>query len=198
MERRGVAKSGLIFHAIESSDGFYEMPLVPSKNRSRMNVPFRIVGGPSVSEGRQRELTEEFLIRCWEEGLVGLRTMTPFFFASIRLAMSLYLAPGASRTVDRLLEVLGLGDTCFVRSILFTGLRIAASCAATISSRACFTGVVNSACLSARKILSAIAPSDEERVRGMLPSPSRRRLIVVAICVAFCFAISVSALALAN
>ena len=89
MERRGVAKSGLIFHAIESSDGFYEMPLVPSKNRSRMNVPFRIVGGPSVSEGRQRELTEEFLIRCWEEGLVGLRTMTPFGFGT-HLRASLY------------------------------------------------------------------------------------------------------------
>ncbi len=42
--------------------------------RSRMNVPFDIMGGSDVSE----EMTNKFIIEAWEKGIVGLRTLTPF------------------------------------------------------------------------------------------------------------------------
>jgi phosphoserine aminotransferase len=39
--------------------------------RSRMNIPFNIKGG-------DEKLTDKFLIQSWNEGMVGLRTLTPF------------------------------------------------------------------------------------------------------------------------
>jgi phosphoserine aminotransferase len=36
-----------------------------------MNIPFNINGG-------DKKLTNEFLIQSWNEGMVGLRTLTPF------------------------------------------------------------------------------------------------------------------------
>jgi len=36
-----------------------------------MNVPFDVAGG-------DEETTRDFLIQGWEQGIVGLRTLTPF------------------------------------------------------------------------------------------------------------------------
>ena len=36
-----------------------------------MNIPFSIKGG-------DEKLTDEFLIQSWNQGMVGLRTLTPF------------------------------------------------------------------------------------------------------------------------
>ncbi len=36
-----------------------------------MNIPFNIKGG-------DEKLTDKFLIQSWNEGMVGLRTLTPF------------------------------------------------------------------------------------------------------------------------
>ena len=36
-----------------------------------MNIPFNIKAGDKI-------LTKEFLIQSWNEGMVGLRTLTPF------------------------------------------------------------------------------------------------------------------------
>lgn len=50
--------------------------------RSRMNVPFRVVNGDEA-------MTDLFLVECWERGIVGLRTITPFG-KSMNLRASLY------------------------------------------------------------------------------------------------------------
>ncbi|WP_167495848.1 3-phosphoserine/phosphohydroxythreonine transaminase [Desulfosediminicola ganghwensis] len=70
-ERRSIAKSRILYDVIDNSDGFYSTPVQDKKLRSRMNIPFNIKGG-------DEKLTEEFLIQSWNEGIVGLRTLTPF------------------------------------------------------------------------------------------------------------------------
>jgi phosphoserine aminotransferase len=70
-ERRSIAKSRILYDAIDSSGGFYGTPVQDKSLRSRMNVPFHIKGG-------EEKLTDEFLIQSWNEGMVGLRTLTPF------------------------------------------------------------------------------------------------------------------------
>merc|ERR1712127_87900 len=50
--------------------------------RSRMNVPFCVADGDEA-------LTDLFLVECWERGIVGLRTVTPFG-KGIYLRASLY------------------------------------------------------------------------------------------------------------
>jgi phosphoserine aminotransferase len=70
-EERSIAKSKLIYDVIDSSNGFYGTPLSGKELRSRMNVPFNIKGG-------DEEITHKFLQESWEEGMVGLRTLTPF------------------------------------------------------------------------------------------------------------------------
>jgi phosphoserine aminotransferase len=70
-ERRSIAKSRILYDAIDSSGGFYGTPVQDKSLRSRMNVPFNIKGG-------EEKLTDEFLIQSWNEGMVGLRTLTPF------------------------------------------------------------------------------------------------------------------------
>jgi phosphoserine aminotransferase len=70
-ERRSIAKSRVLYDVIDNSNGFYSTPVQDKTLRSRMNIPFDIKGG-------DEELTEEFLIQSWDEGMVGLRTLTPF------------------------------------------------------------------------------------------------------------------------
>ena len=71
LERRSIAKSNLIYEVIDSSGGFYGTPVKDRSLRSRMNVPFNIKGGDA-------KWTDRFIIDCWEQGMVGLRTLTPF------------------------------------------------------------------------------------------------------------------------
>lgn len=83
MERRGIAKSDLVYNMIDHSDGFYSTPVKKESGyRSRMNVPFCVAGGDDT-------LTDLFLVECWERGIVGLRTVTPFG-TGIYLRASLY------------------------------------------------------------------------------------------------------------
>ena len=70
-ERRCIAKSLILYDVIDNSGGFYGTPVQDKALRSRMNIPFNIRGG-------DKELTDEFLILSWNEGMVGLRTLTPF------------------------------------------------------------------------------------------------------------------------
>ncbi len=70
-ERRSIEKSRVLYDVIDNSNGFYSTPVQDKTLRSRMNIPFDIRGG-------DEELTEEFLIQSWDEGMVGLRTLTPF------------------------------------------------------------------------------------------------------------------------
>jgi phosphoserine aminotransferase len=70
-ERRCIAKSRILYGVIDNSGGFYGTPVQDKTLRSRMNVPFNIKGG-------DEKLTDEFLIQSWNEGMVGLRTLTPF------------------------------------------------------------------------------------------------------------------------
>lgn len=70
-ERRSIAKSSILYEVIDNSAGFYGTPVQDTSLRSRMNVPFNIKGGDET-------LTDEFLIQSWNEGMVGLRTLTPF------------------------------------------------------------------------------------------------------------------------
>ena len=70
-ERRAIAKSRILYDVIDNSEGFYGTPVQDKALRSRMNIPFDIKGGDT-------ELTDEFLIQSWSEGMVGLRTLTPF------------------------------------------------------------------------------------------------------------------------
>lgn len=75
MERLSKAKARLIYDLVDDSDGFYEVPPVHVESRSRMNVPFAVRGNGG---GHDEDITERFLIEAWEEGIVGLRTITPF------------------------------------------------------------------------------------------------------------------------
>lgn len=70
-ERRSIAKSRILYDVIDDSKGFYGTPVQDKSLRSRMNIPF------NVKEGDEK-LTNEFLIQSWSEGMVGLRTLTPF------------------------------------------------------------------------------------------------------------------------
>ncbi len=63
MEQSAQAKAGLLYGAIDTSDGFYRSP-VEEASRSLMNVVFRL---PSD------ELETEFLTLAEDEGLVNLR-----------------------------------------------------------------------------------------------------------------------------
>jgi phosphoserine aminotransferase len=71
MEKRSIAKSSMLYNLVDNSDGFYSTPIQDKSIRSRMNVPFDIAGGDD-------EITKEFLVEAWEQGIVGLRTLTPF------------------------------------------------------------------------------------------------------------------------
>lgn len=84
LERRSIAKSDLIYEVIDNSGGFYTTPVDHKGLRSRMNVPFDVRGG-------DLETTDRFLIKAWERGFVGLRTLTPFG-AGKYLRASLYNA----------------------------------------------------------------------------------------------------------
>jgi phosphoserine aminotransferase len=81
-ERRSIAKSSILYDVIDNSGGFYRTPVQDKSLRSRMNVPFNVNGG-------DENLTSEFLIQSWNEGMVGLRTLTPFGVGSY-LRASLY------------------------------------------------------------------------------------------------------------
>jgi phosphoserine aminotransferase len=74
MEKLSIQKSQLVYDLVDSSQGFYSTPLKSDEQiaiRSRMNVPFDVMGG-------NEELTEQFIKEAWERGIVGLRTLTPF------------------------------------------------------------------------------------------------------------------------
>jgi phosphoserine aminotransferase len=71
MERRSIAKSAMVYELIDRSEGFYSTPIADPSIRSRMNVPFDVAGGDEA-------ITRQFLIQAWEQGIVGLRTLTPF------------------------------------------------------------------------------------------------------------------------
>lgn len=71
MERRSIIKSDRLYKLIDQSNGFYSTPIVDHSIRSRMNVPFDVAGGDV-------KLTNDFIIQAWQEGIVGLRTLTPF------------------------------------------------------------------------------------------------------------------------
>ncbi|MBT8333220.1 MAG: 3-phosphoserine/phosphohydroxythreonine transaminase, partial [Deltaproteobacteria bacterium] len=70
-ERRSIAKSRILYDVIDNSGGFYGTPVQDNAWRSRMNIPFDLKGG-------DEDLTDDFLIESWNEGMVGLRTLTPF------------------------------------------------------------------------------------------------------------------------
>ncbi|MCP4667763.1 MAG: 3-phosphoserine/phosphohydroxythreonine transaminase [Deltaproteobacteria bacterium] len=63
MERRAVARSGLIYNAIDGSDGWYRCP-VDKLSRSRMNVCFRLPN---------EDLEKKFIAEALEAGLSGLK-----------------------------------------------------------------------------------------------------------------------------
>ncbi|KAL9189896.1 hypothetical protein ACHAXT_009571 [Thalassiosira profunda] len=72
MERRSVAKAELVYATIDGSGGFFGTPVEKESGcRSRMNAPFCVADG-------DEDLTNLFLVECWERGIVGLRTVTPF------------------------------------------------------------------------------------------------------------------------
>lgn len=71
MQRRSITKSAMMYDLIDSSGGFYSTPISDTSIRSRMNVPFDVAGG-------DEHTTRDFLIQGWEQGIVGLRTLTPF------------------------------------------------------------------------------------------------------------------------
>lgn len=70
-ERRCIAKAKVLYEVIDNSSGFYATPVQNKALRSRMNIPFNVKGGDEA-------LTNKFLIKSWEEGMIGLRTLTPF------------------------------------------------------------------------------------------------------------------------
>lgn len=72
MERVSIAKSDLVYNTIDNSNDFFGTPVEKESGfRSRMNVPFCVADGDET-------LTDLFLVECWERGIVGLRTITPF------------------------------------------------------------------------------------------------------------------------
>lgn len=72
IERLCIVKSNLMYDVIDSSNGFYSTSVKSDSGfRSRMNIPFCIANGDDA-------LTDKFLVECWNRGIVGLRTTTPF------------------------------------------------------------------------------------------------------------------------
>lgn len=72
MERMSIVKSDMVYDLVDGSNGFYGTPVEKESGyRSRMNVPFCVADG-------DEDLTNLFLVECWERGIVGLRTVTPF------------------------------------------------------------------------------------------------------------------------
>mmetsp|Transcript_12821 Transcript_12821/g.27810 ORF Transcript_12821/g.27810 Transcript_12821/m.27810 type:complete len:355 (+) Transcript_12821:696-1760(+) len=83
MERMSIMKSDLMYSTIDNSNGFFGTRVEKTSGyRSRMNVPFCVASGDEA-------LTDLFLVECWERGIVGLRTVTPFG-KGIYLRASLY------------------------------------------------------------------------------------------------------------
>ncbi len=70
-EKRSINKARAIYDVIEASNGFYATPIKDKNLRSRMNVPFNVMGG-------DEQMTNKFLIESWEKGFVGFATLTPF------------------------------------------------------------------------------------------------------------------------
>lgn len=70
-EQRSIEKAQLLYDVIDNSNGFYSTPVSDKSLRSRMNVPFNIKAG-------DEDKTNNFLIKSWEIGIIGLRTLTPF------------------------------------------------------------------------------------------------------------------------
>lgn len=72
MEEVSIVKSNMVYDLIDNSNGFYGTPVEKETGwRSRMNVPFCVADGDEA-------MTDLFLVECWERGIVGLRTITPF------------------------------------------------------------------------------------------------------------------------
>ena len=65
MYERSLRTSGMIYDAIDYSDGFYTSP-VDKKYRSRMNICFRI-------KGNDTELEKKFLEEAKKNGMLGLK-----------------------------------------------------------------------------------------------------------------------------
>jgi phosphoserine aminotransferase len=64
MEKRNATKAGMIYDAIDSSNGFYKGTVSVKEQRSHMNVTYRL---PS------EELTDEFIKTCSKNQMVGLK-----------------------------------------------------------------------------------------------------------------------------
>jgi phosphoserine aminotransferase len=64
MEKLNAQKAGLIYSAIDESNGFYRGTVSNREQRSHMNVTFRL---PS------EELTEEFVKTAAKNGMVALK-----------------------------------------------------------------------------------------------------------------------------
>lgn len=79
MERRAIAKSGFLYEAIDTSDGFY-IAGQPKENkfRSRMNIPFTL---------KDQTLNDKFLLEGFKMNIVGMKTKTPFGPGDIRVSM---------------------------------------------------------------------------------------------------------------
>jgi len=67
IEKRNIAKSGLLYDAIDNSNGFY-VGVVDKPFRSRMNVPFRV----GSLEGND-ELEKKFITEAKANGMVTLK-----------------------------------------------------------------------------------------------------------------------------
>lgn len=92
MERDSIAKSDMMYDLIDNSNGFFGTRVEKETGwRSRMNVPICIADGDEA-------LTDLFLVECWERGIVGLRTITPFK-AGKYLRASLYHGVSYDETV---------------------------------------------------------------------------------------------------
>jgi phosphoserine aminotransferase len=64
MEKRNATKAGMIYDAIDQSNGFYKGTVSVKEQRSQMNVTYRL---PSD------ELTDEFIKTCSKNQMVGLK-----------------------------------------------------------------------------------------------------------------------------
>jgi phosphoserine aminotransferase len=64
MEKRNATKAGLIYDAVDHSNGFYKGTVTVKEQRSHMNVTYRL---PSD------ELTDEFVKTATKNGMVGLK-----------------------------------------------------------------------------------------------------------------------------
>lgn len=72
MEKLSIAKSDMVYDLIDNSNDFFGTRVTKESGfRSRMNVPFCVADGDDA-------MTDLFLVECWERGIVGLRTITPF------------------------------------------------------------------------------------------------------------------------